>query len=349
MKVEELHDRAAWAEFTRENSGGILQSFELGELYSDVERPCLYLVAREEGIIQLTAMVLRKPLALGYTYYYCPEGPIVKRGDWNDDTNRAALRALIQYLRKRSIGDRAVYLKVEPHVSAGSGVRDTFKTVGLKNSMISLQAEHVAHVDLTRSQSDIWASFKKDARYSIRYAERQDVKVIRGRGPRELAMFSKLYHQTASEKNFSYRDKAYLEKFHQHLMEDRDFAEVFVALHEGKPISASIVTYYGNEAVYLYAGSDKRNQTLYGAYLIQWETIKEAKRRGCKRYNMTGVAGTSDTKDPWAGLRRFKLKFGSEVVHLAGAHDIAYKPLLYRALNAGPSIRKLALGPKQTS
>lgn len=349
MKVEELHDRAAWAEFTKANDGGLLQSFELGELHTEVERRCLFLVVREEGVIRLTAMVLRKPIALGYTYYYCPEGPVVKDGNWNDARNKLALAALNRHLRKRSFSDRAVYLKIEPHIPTAKETLQAFTELRFRPSKVSLQAEHVAHVDITRSETAIWDSFKKDARYSIRYAERQGVEIIRGRGPREMAMFAKLYHQTASDKSFSHRDKSYLETFRQHLMEDTDVAEVYVALCEGKPIAASIITYYGDEAVYLYAGSNKRNQTLYGTYLIQWEAIKEAKRRGCRRYNMTGVAASSDSNDPWAGLRRFKLKFGSTVVHLVGAQDYAYKPVLYRILSLGSAARKLVLGSKQTS
>lgn len=349
MKVQELHDPAAWAEFTKENGGGILQSFELGELYSEVEEPCRYLVVRnDEGDLQLLAMVLRKPLAFGYSYYYCPEGPIVRGGDWSEPANVEALTTLNTYLRRRARRDHAVFAKIEPHVAQSAPMTKAFQTLSWRPSPVSLQAQHVAHVDISPSENDIWDNFKKNARYNIRYAEKQGVEVVRGQGPWELGMFSQLYHATAAEKNFSYRDKAYLEAFRQHLMEDRNLAEAYVAIHDGEPIAAAIVTYYGNESVYLYAGSSKRNQTLYGTYLIQWEAMKEAKRRGCTFYNMTGVAATADPEDAWAGLRRFKLKFGSEVVHLVGAHDAVYKPLLYQALSLGAKLRQL-VRPGQTS
>lgn len=349
MKVEELHDRAAWLEFTTRHGGGILQSFEFGELHGRVGEPCLYLVARDDSGIRLTAMVLRKPLLFGYGYYYCPEGPIVRNGDWHSEENQCALVALKTYLRRRSWRDRAAFLKIEPHLPEDTAAGSAFRSAGLRRSPVSLQAQHVAHVDLSADEETIWGRFKKDARYSIRYAERQGVTVMRGRGPRELTMFAKLYHATAADKNFSSRDQVYLEQFRQTLMEDNDRAEVFVALHDGEPIAASIVTYYGQESIYLYAGSSKQNQTLYGTYLLQWEAIKEAKRRGCAVYNMTGVAPTADPEDPWAGLRRFKLKFGAEVVDLVGAYDAVYKPALYSLLTAGGRLRRLRRGSLQTS
>lgn len=349
MKVEELHDRAAWADFTKANGGGILQSFELGELHTDVENPCLYLAVRDAGEIQLLAMVLRKTLKFGYGYYYCPEGPTVKNADWSDPQNIEALAALNGYLRKRARRDSAIFAKIEPHIPESSAIEKTFAGLNWQRSSTSHQAEHVAHVDLSPSEDTIWANFKKNARYNIRYAEKQGVEVVRGQGPWEMAAFSKLYHDTAQERGFSHRDKAYLEHFRQHLMEDCDLADVYVAVHEGEPIAAAIVTYYGNEAVYLYAGSNKRNQTLYGTYLIQWAAMKEAKNRGCTFYNMTGVAATEDQDDAWAGLRRFKLKFGSTVVHLVGAHDAVYKPVLYRLMTLPAAARRLVGRPAQTS
>ena len=48
------------------------------------------------------------------------------------------------------------------------------------------------------------------------------------------------------------------------------------------------------------------------SYLLQWEAIKEAKRRGCERYNFWGIV--PDTKEnanhPWKGLSLFKKGFG---------------------------------------
>ena len=55
------------------------------------------------------------------------------------------------------------------------------------------------------------------------------------------------------------------------------------------------------------------------SYLIQWEAIKEAAKRGCKKYNFWGIApdiheksDIKKSKHPWAGLSLFKMGFGGE-------------------------------------
>lgn len=342
MKVEELHDAQAWLEFNRVNNGTIYQSFEWGEFRGSDGSAALPLAVRDgDGTLRLMAMVLRRSIGFGFCYYYCPAGPIVK-GKWSDPLNLEALSLLNRQLRKRARRDRAVFLKIDPYATAPALPQHWLREFGFKESPLELNSRHVAHVDISCPEADVFAAFKKDARYSIRYAERQGVQVISGRGPHELALFKKLYHATSESKGFASRDAEYLRGLQGQLMEQNDLARVYVALHHGEPIAASIVTFYGREAVYMYAGSNAANQTLYGTYLLQWEAIKEAKRRGCTVYDMTGVAGTSDPEDPWAGLRRFKLKFGSEIKHWIGAYDAPYSRTLY-ALVTGTAWAKARL------
>jgi lipid II:glycine glycyltransferase (peptidoglycan interpeptide bridge formation enzyme) len=105
-------------------------------------------------------------------------------------------------------------------------------------------------------------------------------------------------------------------------------------------VAAILVTFIGNEAVYLYGGSSPQDRNVYGSYIVQWAGMQEARKRGCGYYNMTGVAATDDPADAWAGLRQFKLKFGADVVHLLGARDQVYKPLLYAAFTNADRVRR---------
>ena len=57
-------------------------------------------------------------------------------------------------------------------------------------------------------------------------------------------------------------------------------------------------------------------------YLVQWESILEAKKRGCVNYDFGGTAPEGSVKHPWAGITRFKKGFGGREVSFIGAYDL---------------------------
>ncbi|MCX6765289.1 MAG: peptidoglycan bridge formation glycyltransferase FemA/FemB family protein [Candidatus Nealsonbacteria bacterium] len=70
-------------------------------------------------------------------------------------------------------------------------------------------------------------------------------------------------------------------------------------------------------AFYHHGASLSKFNKIPVSYLLQWEAIKEAKKRGCILYNFWGIApeiasesDASKSKHPWAGLSLFKMGFG---------------------------------------
>ena len=45
------------------------------------------------------------------------------------------------------------------------------------------------------------------------------------------------------------------------------------------------------------------------SYLLQWEIIKDAKKRGCDTYNFWGISSPDNNLHPWYGTYLFKKKF----------------------------------------
>lgn len=59
-------------------------------------------------------------------------------------------------------------------------------------------------------------------------------------------------------------------------------------------------------------------------YLLQWETIQEAKRRGLRRYDLGGCAVTRGKIKQWAGITRFKEGFGVELYKFGETYDVVF-------------------------
>lgn len=333
MKAEELRGgKAQWTRFLKANGGGILQTYEWGEFRRNLGWKARHIVVKDGASIRLAAMVLQKPLPGGYCFFYCPEGPIVKGNDWNDRANRRAFKKFHEYLKTHQGKEMALFLKVDPHIRESEFPVDWLAKRGFRDSPEDIQAAIVTHVDLTPSEDAILASMKQKGRYNIRYAERKGVTVRSGQTPADLDAFYSLLEGTAKRQGISYRSKGYFEHFRQHFMGQDgapDYARFFIAEFNGQPVAAILVTYFGDEAVYLYGGSSEEDRQVYGSYLVQWEAMRVAKSHNCKYYNMTGIAATKDPNDPWAGLRQFKLKFGGPELQLLGAKDYRYHRLRY--------------------
>jgi len=61
---------------------------------------------------------------------------------------------------------------------------------------------------------------------------------------------------------------------------------------------------------------------------LQWEAIKEAKQRGCERYNFWGIADEKSKikKHPWWGLSLFKMGFGGYRKEYVKTQDLPLSP-----------------------
>jgi lipid II:glycine glycyltransferase (peptidoglycan interpeptide bridge formation enzyme) len=75
--------------------------------------------------------------------------------------------------------------------------------------------------------------------------------------------------------------------------------------------------------------------------LIQWEAIKEAKKRGMTRYNFWGVAPENNPDHRFAGLSLFKRGFGGEDFEYLHAQDLIINKPRYLLNYLIESFRKI--------
>jgi lipid II:glycine glycyltransferase (peptidoglycan interpeptide bridge formation enzyme) len=75
-------------------------------------------------------------------------------------------------------------------------------------------------------------------------------------------------------------------------------------------------------------------------YLLQWEAMRWARRRGAIWYDLWGIpdaspeeleAGFEHRSDGLWGVYRFKRGFGGQWLRTPGAWEASLRPMLYRA------------------
>jgi lipid II:glycine glycyltransferase (peptidoglycan interpeptide bridge formation enzyme) len=332
MHTYDAGDREAWDDRVAAGPGGhLLQSWAWGEL-----KRRFGWRARRVAVDGACAQVLFRPLPAGLgTIAYVPEGPVADYGD------TAALRRLLAAIEPMARRARAICLKVEPHRPDDPALAATLHDLGFRPSPQEVQPRRTLVVDLAPEPDDILARMHSKGRYNVRLAGRRGVTVRPG-GEADLGAFYDLMETTSARNEFGIHSRAYYAAAHHLFVPEHGC--LLLAEHEGDLLAVLVAFAFAGEAIYMYGASSNEKRNLMAPYLLQWEAMRRAKARGCHTYDLWGVpdeeedvleAKFTGRSDGLWGVYGFKRRFGGRLVRWAGAWDLVYAPLRYRAYLLG--------------
>ena len=166
------------------------------------------------------------------------------------------------------------------------------------------------------SEQILVRSFRRDHRYTIKYAtERYNLK-LRELPVSEYGTMLKLLEESGREHGFVPRDQKFFEQMKDAFNDE--VAAVVAELPDGTPIAAAFFILYGDEVIYLSSGLSREHKKLGGPHLIQSAMIKYAYANGFKKYNFWGT-----NPDPENGVYKFKQGFHGEVEEFVGTYATA--------------------------
>ena len=166
-------------------------------------------------------------------------------------------------------------------------------------------------IDLTLSEEEILAQMKKDGRYSIRKAEKEEIKILRNGD-------IKTFHQ--AWKKFNYH-RLWIPSFKWlQALKDSFRKDFFQLIVNDPPLAGIILLKHDQIMSYYYAFSSKEGQKLFVPYLLVWEGIKLAKKQGCQVFDFEGIEDPryKATKS-WRGFTHFKKSFGGKEIEYPGS------------------------------
>jgi lipid II:glycine glycyltransferase (peptidoglycan interpeptide bridge formation enzyme) len=128
------------------------------------------------------------------------------------------------------------------------------------------------------------------------------------------------------------RPEGYLSEM-MRTMRNAGLGHFFFASHEGTPLSGAFIFTFGEKLWFMHGASGSEKRKLQGTYLLQWEIMRWARRRGITLCDFVGAPKQEDRTedDPYYGVYRFKLGFGGEVVEYQGCLDLPVRPNLAAA------------------
>lgn len=250
------------------------------------------------------------------------------------------MKSLFAEARELNVG----WIRIEPETdSALAGIRDVAKGTKIVKAPHDMQPRETFVVDLAPTEEELLAAMKSKTRYNIRVAKKRGVNVVVSTDADHTQAFIRLVTGTADRKGITPHPKAYYEAMCETLLGEN--GKIFAAEKEGTIVSANLVVFHGDTATYLHGGSDDAYRSDMAPFLLQWEAMCEAKRRGCTRYDFGGVnlSELEAGKGKWLGITRFKTGFSpsTSATVFPGAYDVVLSPLRYAVYGMMQKMKKL--------
>jgi lipid II:glycine glycyltransferase (peptidoglycan interpeptide bridge formation enzyme) len=278
-------------------------------------------VGRKTWIVETDgamALVVQHKMSFGLNWLEVPRGPLFE----NDEN----LKMILDKIQQIGKDEKSVFIRLSSYEPMSAG--DPSSKVGMTTRALKI-AKHDHHpetslvIDLDQSEEEILAQMKPKGRYNIKVAEKHNVTVSQSK---DVEAFYNLLQKTGGRDGFSLHPKSYYEDMMESL---GDNVQLLLAKYEDQVIAGGIFVYLDEWGIYYYGASDYNFRNVMAPYLIQWEAIKEAKKRECKYYDFLGIAPENQKNHPWAGVTEFKKKFGGRIVDYPKAQVMVLRQFWY--------------------
>lgn len=261
---------------------------------------------------------------------------------------------LLTFLKDYARSHKLIFIKLEPNIVRDLGLRTADGGLLLSPHPLFTVWDQV--LDVTQTESELLAHMHHKTRYNIRLAEKKGVKIEEMSNDTGYDVFETLYFETCARQKYRGHSPGYHHNIWKHLsqsvsvdgrrtkdggQEARLTSHILTASYKDTYLTAYQLWQFKDTLYYVYGGSSDKYRQVMAPNLLMWETIKLAKRLGCKSLGMWGsLAPNYNEKDPWAGFTRFKQGYGTKFVEYAGSFDLVANPLAYNIYNIAHAIRQ---------
>ena len=314
------------------SAGTIFQSRLFGEFQESIayrgDTWTIIKIDGKNGDVIGSCLVVRMKMRFGLCWLWVPYGPLCSGETCSD---------IFDDLARIAHEENAVFARIEPAVAATPDEK-----FNIKPARKRFTPEHSLIIDLEKSEKEILAHMKPKGRYNIGVARKNGV-AVRVCGVEKTGEFYSLLKKTSARDSFGIHPLYFYENLLKMFGgpsrggggaegDAEGAAKLFLAYKDGVAAAGAIVMYYKNTATYYFGASDPVHRAVMAPYLLHWEIMLDAKKRGYKNYDFLGIAPPDAQNHEWSGITEFKKKFGGRTVSYPSAFDIVYRPILYRLI-----------------
>lgn len=201
-----------------------------------------------------------------------------------------------------------LFLKIEP---VNDQIVPYLVEQGFLPSQAYLTPPATLQIDLKKSQEELWKDLSHSAKYSIKRAEREKVRVEMKINPSEkdLKTFYDMERETSKKKKFIQQSFDLLLKKNELFGKHSYLSMAYNA--QGELCSGKYYLGFNNHIWYFHGGTTEAGRKDKSGYKIVWEDINFFKNQGFESLDFEGIDDSRfPTTSAWGGFSHFKEKFG---------------------------------------
>jgi len=284
---------------------------------------------RKETFRVEESLFVVETLPFGFCYTYSPRGPL--RGGMGHDS--------IAEAKKRGCG----WIRIEPNTE--EKLKDIRESFVFCRSPRDIQPREILVMDVSMSEEALLAHMKPKTRYNIRLAKKKGVEIIVSDAKEYRDRFFELVSVTSGRAGIRSHSREHYEKLLDALGPEK--VQLYCARYQGEIIAINMMIFYQDIAIYLHGGSSNTHRNVMAPFLLQWQAIQDAKKRGCRWYDFGGISTNNNEKrNDWKGITNFKQGFCPETqsITFPGTYDIVLNPWKYEMYTLLIRLRRIFKG-----
>jgi len=213
---------------------------------------------------------------------------------------------------------KALFVLIEPHSFAYDEASLT--SHGYRRSYMRYAHTATIKIDLRKSDNELFSSFSENAKRNIRKAQKNKIiiKEVWFKDDKNDYYFNKFYSllmQLSKKKKFY---SPSFSEYHKKMAAFKDSSVMLFAYEKNDKEPIAVVWYasYGKITTYMQTGITQRGYDLLANYILVWEGLLLAKRRGQQIFDFESIydARYPGENKKWKGYSDFKKRFHGTII-----------------------------------
>ena len=328
MEVKEIQNKEVWENFLLECAEKtFLSSWNWGEfnrMMGSASGGKIWRMGILENNELVSVALVVKTVAKRGTFLLVPHGSaFAKAQACKPNLKYEILKILLEELKKIGGEEKVDFIRISPILERSNENEEIFKKLGFRLAPIHMHPEASWKLDLRPSEEELLIQMRKTTRYLIRQAQKNiDIEIFQSSKIEDVEIFNKLYQEVVGLQHFVPFSLEYLRNEFLAFGQDAQIS-LFFGKYKGEIVASAFVLFWSKIGFYHHAALSPKCHKIPIACLLQWEAIKEAKKRGCDCYDFWGYVNPEENpKHPWAGPTLFKMGFGGRPYEYVKTQDL---------------------------